>query len=63
MNNPEFSLTKTQKYSVKCFENYYITTNEVCPINDIKLGNKNDKIYINYVQINDNEYIYYSNTL
>ena len=27
MNNSEFSLIKTQKYSIKCFENYYIMTN------------------------------------
>ena len=27
MDNPEFSLTKTQQYSIKCFENYYIMTN------------------------------------
>ena len=60
MDNPEFSLTKTQQYSIKCFENYYITTIETCPINDIKLGNKNDKIYDDYIQINDNEYIYYT---
>ena len=60
MYNSEFSLIKTQKYSVKCFENYYITTNKLCPITDIKLGNKNDKIYNHYIEINENEYIYYT---
>ena len=61
MNNSEFSLIKTQKYSIQCLENYYINKDESCPITDIKLGNKNDKIYNQSIQINENEYIYYTN--
>ena len=61
MNISKFSLIKTNKYSTQCLENYYIKTNESCPITDIKLGNKNDKIYNNSIKINENEYIYYTN--
>ena len=60
MYTSKFSLIKTQKYPIQCFENYYITANESCPINDIKLGNKNEKIYDRYIPINENEYIYYT---
>jgi len=58
MNNSKFSLIKTQKYSIQCLENYYINKDESCPITDIKLGNKNDKIYSNSIQIDENEYIF-----
>ena len=61
MNNSEFSLIKTQKYSVKCFENYYITTNKLCPITDIIFEKNRNKIYQNYIQIYDDEYLYYTN--
>ena len=60
MSSSEFSLIKTQKYSIKCFEYYYITKDGSCPINDIQLGDKSDKIYNDYIQINENEYIYYT---
>ena len=61
INNSEFSLIKTKKYSIQCLENCYINKGESCPITDIKLGNKNDKIYNQSIQINENEYIYYTN--
>ena len=61
LGNSEFSLIKTEKYTIKCLEDYYINKNESCPITDIKLGNKNDKIYKDYIQINENEYIFYTN--
>ena len=60
MNNSEFSLIKTQKYSIQCLENYYINKNESCPITDIKLGNINYKIYQNFIIINESEYLYYT---
>ena len=59
-NNSVFSLIKTEKYSTKCLENYYIEKNQLCPITDIKLGTKEDNIYQNYIEINDNKYIYYT---
>ena len=60
MNSPEFSLNKTRKYSIKCFENFYINENDIGPIIDIQLGNKDDNIYNNFIKINENKYIYYS---
>ena len=61
LKKSKFSLIKTSKYSTKCLENYYIDNDKSCPITDIKLGNKEDNIYENYIQINENEYIYYTN--
>ena len=61
LGSSEFSLIRTEKYAIKCLEDYYINKNESCPITDIKLGNKNDKIYKDYIQINENEYIFYTN--
>ena len=61
MKNTEFSLIETEKYSTKCLENYYISSNESCPITDIKLAYNKNNEYKNYFKINDYKYIYYSN--
>ena len=34
---------------------------ESCPITDIKVEKTKSDIYKNYIQLNDNEYIYYTN--
>ena len=60
MSSSEFSLIKTEKFSTQCLENYWIQSDESCPITDIYLGNKNDNKYQNYIKITENEYIYYS---
>ena len=60
MSSSEFSLIKTEKFSIQCLENYWIQSDESCPITDIYLGNKNDNKYQNYIKITENEYIYYS---
>ena len=49
MRKSRFSLIKTTKFSTKCLENYYIDNDESCPITDIKLGNKGDNIYRNFI--------------
>ena len=60
MSSSEFSLIKTEKFSTQCLDNYWIQSDESCPITDIYLGNKNDNKYQNYIKITENEYIYYS---
>ena len=60
MNDKTFSLIRTENYSIQCLENYYIRDNLSCPITDIKLSNKNNSEYQNYIKINDNEYLYYT---
>ena len=61
LSNTEFSLIKTEKFSTKCLENYYIEKNNSCPITDIKLEKEKNEKYPNYIKINDNEYLYYTN--
>ena len=60
MRNSKFSLIKTEKYATKCLDNFYIEPSESCPITDIVLGDSYNRIYQNYITINDNEYIYYT---
>ena len=57
----KFSLIKSNKYSKQCLENYFIESNEACPITDIIFEKNRNKIYQNYIQIYDNEYLYYTN--
>ena len=65
MKIKEFSLIKSEKFSTKCLENYYIYTNETCPITEIKITNRKFNEYNNYIRINNykigNQYIYYTN--
>ena len=65
MKIKEFSLIKSEKFSTKCLENYYIYTNETCPIKEIKITNRKFNEYNNYIRITDykvgNQYIYYTN--
>ena len=60
MNDDKFSLIKTDEYSTQCLENYFIKTNESCPITDIKFERKMKNEYHNYIKINNKEYLYYS---
>jgi len=57
----KFSLIKTEIYSKQCLKNYFIQEKEFCPITDIILEKTKSDIYKNYIQLNDNEYIYYTN--
>jgi len=63
LSNTEFSFIKTQKYSQKCLENYYLEKNVICPITDIKLEEEPNDKYSNYnqIQISDNEFLYFTN--
>ena len=61
MNSTDFSLIKTSKYSKECLKNYYIKSNDSCPITDIIIGDKRSSKYRNYIQVYENEYIFYSN--
>ena len=53
----KFSLIKSNKYSKQCLENYFIESNEDCPITDIIFEKKRNNIYQNYIQIYDDEYL------
>ena len=57
----KFSLIKSDKYSKKCLEHYFIHSNEICPITEIIFEKTKSNIYHHYIQISDNEYIYYTN--
>ena len=63
LSNTEFSIIKTEKYSKKCIENYYIENNNPCPVTDIAfIEERNDEcIVYNKVEIGGNEHFYYSN--
>jgi len=61
MSDNTFSLIQTEKYSTQCLEHYFIKNNENCPITDIKFDNKFNKINQDFIQISDNEYLYYTN--
>jgi len=61
MDNNEFSIIKTDKYSNQCLEHYFIKKDETCPITDIRLYNETKKNYNDYLQISNNEYVYYTN--
>ena len=52
MYSDEFSLIKTEKYSTKCLEYFFIKSSESCPIKDK---------YQNFIKIDDEEYLYYTN--
>ena len=56
-------MIKTEKFSTKCLENNYIENNLLCPIKDIKFEKEQNEKYNDYskIQINDNEYLYYTN--
>ena len=56
----EFSLIETEKYKTQCSENYFVESIESCPITDIKLQNEKNNLYENYIEINNNEYLYYT---
>ena len=60
MNDKNFSLIRTENYSIQCLENYYIRDNLSCPITDIKLSNKNISEYQHFIKINDNEYLHFT---
>ena len=60
MNNLEFSLIKTEKYSTECLESFYIKKGESCPITDIIIGDKNDRLYNEYIPLDNNKNIYYT---
>ena len=61
LSNTKFSLIKTEKFSTKCLENYYIEKDISCPITDIKIEKEKNEKEQNYIKINDNEYLYFSN--
>ena len=61
MDNNEFSLVQTEKYSTQCLEHYFIKKGEICPITDIKFDNKSSNIYNNVIQKGNEEYFYYTN--
>ena len=58
--NTEFSFIKTEKFSTKCLDNYYIQSNYICPITDIQLKKEKNNEYEKYIEINGNEYLYYT---
>ena len=60
MYSDEYSLIKTEKYSTKCLEHFFIESNESCPITDIKLEKTKKDEYQNFIKINDEEYLYYT---
>lgn len=60
MSDKSFSLIETEYYSTQCLKNYYIEYNMTCPITDRKLKNKNSSEYQNRIQINDEEYLFYT---
>ena len=60
MNSNKYSIMKTNEYSTQCLENYFIKANESCPITDIKFEKTKSNEYHNYIQISDNEYLYYT---
>jgi len=39
----EYSFVKTEKFSVKCLDNYFIESNYICPITDIQLKKEKRK--------------------
>ena len=57
----KFSLIKSNRYSKQCLENYFIESNEACPITDIIFEKNMNDVYQNYIQIDDSEYLYYTN--
>ena len=61
MDNNEFSIIKTDKYSNQCLEHYFIKKDETCPITDIRLYNETKQNYNDYLQISNNAYFYYTN--
>ena len=61
MYDTEFSLIKTDEYSLQCLEHYYINKSNYCPITDIKIEKEYTNDYSNYFYKNNSEYIYYTN--
>ena len=63
LTNTEFSIIKTEKYSKKCIENYYIENDNPCPVTDITfIEEQNDNcIVYNKVQVGYDEHFYYTN--
>ena len=63
LTNTEFSIIKTEKYSKKCIENYYIENDNPCPVTDIAfIEEQNDNCVVyNKVQISYDEHFYYTN--
>ena len=51
---------KTYEYSTQCLEHYFVKINESCPITDIKFEKTKSNEYQNYIQISENEYLYFT---
>ena len=51
LNDRKFSLIKTEKYSKKCLDNYYINSELECPITQIYLENEKSYIYSSFHEL------------
>jgi len=59
-SNKVYSLIKTEEYSKKCINNYFVSQSETCPITDIIVAYSDSDIYSDYERIEiGNGYIYY----
>jgi len=61
-SNKAYSLIKTEEYSKKCIDNYFIPQSETCPITEIiiEYSNSDSDIYSDYEKLEiSNGYIYY----
>ena len=70
MQNITYSIEKTEEFSNECLENFFILSDQDCPITDIIFENKKNENYKDYkeIELNDtkyssynNSYIYYTN--
>ena len=70
MQNITYSIEKTEEFSNECLENFFIRSDQDCPITEIIFENKKNENYKDYIEIelNDtkyssynNSYIYYTN--
>ena len=58
MDDNQFSIIQTKKYSTQCLDNYFIKKDETCPITDIIFDNKMTNVYNDYIRKSNNEYFY-----
>ena len=61
MDDNQFSIIQTKKYSTQCLDHYFIKKDETCPITDIIFDNKLTNVYNDYIRKSNNEYFYYTN--
>ena len=51
LEDKKFSIIKTEKFSKKCLENYYINSEYECPITQIYLENEKSYIYSSFHEV------------